>query len=93
MKYTETYLNREITNPDNHAAVLKADASDSKEILALKAELAELKVAQATVTTTEVVIANSTASVTATVVLVLLIRQLSTRARRVDIVTRDVRAG
>ena len=53
VKYTETYLNREITNPDNHAAVLKADASDSKEILALKAELAELKAAQATVTTTQ----------------------------------------
>jgi hypothetical protein len=40
-----------------------------------------------------VVIANSTASAAATVVLVLLIRQLSTRARHVDIVTRDVRAG
>jgi hypothetical protein len=41
-----------------------------------------------------VVIADSTASVAATVVLVLLmIRQLSTRARRVDIVTRDVSAG
>ncbi len=41
VKYTETYLNREITNPDNHTAVLKADTSDSKEILALKTELAE----------------------------------------------------
>jgi hypothetical protein len=53
VKYTETYLNREITNPDNHAAVLKADESDSKEILALKTELAELKAAQATVTTNQ----------------------------------------
>jgi hypothetical protein len=93
VKYTETYLNREITNPDNHAVVLKADASDSKEILALKTELVELKAAQATVTTTEVVIAHSTASVAATVVIVLLIRQLSPRTRRVEIVTRDVRAG
>jgi hypothetical protein len=40
-----------------------------------------------------VVIADSTTSVAATVVLVLLMRQLSTRARRVEIVTRDVRAG
>jgi hypothetical protein len=53
VKYTETYLNREITTSDNHATVLKADVSDSKEILALKAELAELKSAQATVTTTQ----------------------------------------
>ena len=53
VKYAETYLNREITTSDNHAAVLKADTSDSKEILALKAELAELKAAQATVTTTQ----------------------------------------
>ncbi len=53
VKYTETYFNREITNPDNHVSVLKADVSDSKEILALKAELAELKAAQATVTTTQ----------------------------------------
>jgi hypothetical protein len=53
VKYTETYLDREITNPDNHAAFLKADVSDSKEILALKTELAELKAAQATVTTTQ----------------------------------------
>jgi hypothetical protein len=40
-----------------------------------------------------VVIADSTAIVITTVVLVLLIRQLSTSARHVDIVTRDVRAG
>jgi hypothetical protein len=53
VKYTETYLNREITTSDNHATVLKADVSDSKEILALKAELVELKAAQATVTTTQ----------------------------------------
>jgi hypothetical protein len=53
VKYTETYLNREITTSDNHATVLKADVSDSKEILVLKAELAELKAAQATVTTTQ----------------------------------------
>jgi G3E family GTPase len=33
--------------------VLKVDVSDSKEILALKAELAELKADQATVTTTK----------------------------------------
>ena len=46
VKYAETYLNREITTSDNHAAVLKADTSDSKEILALKTELAELKSAQ-----------------------------------------------
>jgi hypothetical protein len=37
--------------------------------------------------------AESTTSAAATVVLVLLIRQLSTRARRVAIVTLDVRAG
>jgi hypothetical protein len=53
VKYTETYLNREITNLDNHVAVLKADVSDSKEILALKSELTELRAAQATVTTTQ----------------------------------------
>jgi hypothetical protein len=53
VKYTETYLNREITTSDNHAEVLKADASDSKEILALKGEMTELQSSQATVTTTE----------------------------------------
>jgi hypothetical protein len=53
VKYTETYLNREITTSDNHVGVLKADTSDSKEILVLKVELEELKAAQATVTTTE----------------------------------------
>jgi predicted nucleic-acid-binding protein len=53
MKHVETYLNRETTTSDNHAVVLKADESDFKEILALKAELADLKVAQATVTTTQ----------------------------------------
>jgi hypothetical protein len=53
VKYAETYLNREITTSDNHSAVLKADTSDSKEILGLKTELVELKSAQATVTTTQ----------------------------------------
>jgi hypothetical protein len=53
VKYTETYLNREITNPDNHVSVLKTDVSDSKEILALKVELAEVRAAQVTVTTTQ----------------------------------------
>jgi hypothetical protein len=53
MKCAETYLNHKTTTSDNHAAVLKADASDSKEILALKAKLTELKAAQATVTTTQ----------------------------------------
>ena len=52
MKCAETHLQREATTSDKHAVVLKADTSDSKEILALKAELAELKAAQATVTTT-----------------------------------------
>ncbi len=36
---TETYLNRETTTSDNHTAVLKADVSDSKEILVLKSVL------------------------------------------------------
>jgi hypothetical protein len=40
-----------------------------------------------------VVASDSTVSAATTVVLVLLIRQLSTRARRVEIVIRDVRAG
>jgi predicted GNAT family acetyltransferase len=53
MKCAETYLEREITTSDNHAAVLKADASDSKEILTLKTEPVELKTAQTTVTTTQ----------------------------------------
>jgi hypothetical protein len=53
MKCAETHLQREATTSDKHAAVLKADTSDSKEILALKAELAELKAAQVTVTTTQ----------------------------------------
>jgi hypothetical protein len=52
MKYTETYLERIIETSDNDA-VLKADVSDSKEILVLKTELAERKAAQATVTTTQ----------------------------------------
>jgi hypothetical protein len=53
MKCAETHLQREATTSDKHAAVLKADTSDSKEILALKVELAELKAAQETVTTTQ----------------------------------------
>jgi len=53
VKYSETYLNYGITNPDNHTAVLKADVSDSKDILALKSELAELRADQVTVTTTQ----------------------------------------
>ena len=51
VKYTETYLNREITNTDNHVAVLKVDVSDSKEILVLKVKLTELRTVQSTVTT------------------------------------------
>jgi hypothetical protein len=53
MKRAEKHLQRETTISDKHAAVLKADTSDSKEILALKAELSELKAAQATVTATQ----------------------------------------
>ncbi len=53
MKHTETYLKRETTTSDNHTVVLKADESDSKEILALKAELVEFKAPQTTVTTTQ----------------------------------------
>jgi hypothetical protein len=52
MKYTETYLEREIETSDNDA-VLKVDVSDSKEILVLKTELTEVKTAQTTVTTTQ----------------------------------------
>jgi hypothetical protein len=53
MKYTETYLNHETTTSDNHTVVLKADVSDSKEILVLKTELTEVKTVQVTVTTTQ----------------------------------------
>ena len=53
MKCAETHLQREATTSDKHAAVLKADTSDSKEILALKTELVEFKAGQATVTTTQ----------------------------------------
>jgi hypothetical protein len=53
MKHVETYLNRETTTSDNHTVVLKPDVSDSKEIFVLKTELAELKTAQVTVTTTQ----------------------------------------
>jgi hypothetical protein len=52
IKCAETYLEREAMTPDNPAAVLKDDTSDSKEILAIKAELVELKAAHATVITT-----------------------------------------
>jgi hypothetical protein len=53
MKRDKTYFNHETTTSDNHSAILKADALDSKEILALKAELTELKESQTTVTTTK----------------------------------------
>jgi hypothetical protein len=51
MKCAETHLQREATTSDKHAAVLKADTSDSKEILELKVELAELKATQTDVWT------------------------------------------
>jgi hypothetical protein len=51
MKRAETYLECETASSDNHTTVLKDDTSDSKEILAFKAELAELKAVQATVMT------------------------------------------
>ncbi len=53
MKCAETHLQREATTSDKHAVVLKADTSDSKEILTLKAEMVEIKADQATVTTTQ----------------------------------------
>jgi hypothetical protein len=53
MKHTETYLNSETTTSDNHTVVLKADVSDSKEILTVKVELVDLKTVQTTVTTTQ----------------------------------------
>jgi hypothetical protein len=98
VKYAETYLNREITTSDNHTTVLKTDTSDSKEILGLKVELAELKATQATVTTTQGQGgsrrfnrkrrrdggARTTDS---------MIRQMLTRARREEIDTRVVHAG
>ena len=46
MKRVEKYLEWEVTTSDNHTTVLKADTSDYKEILALKAELTELKASQ-----------------------------------------------
>jgi hypothetical protein len=49
----ETHLQREDTTSDKHTAVLKVDTSDSKEILALRAELVDLKTSQLTVTTTQ----------------------------------------
>jgi hypothetical protein len=46
MNHTERYLNCETTTSDNHTVVLKVDVSDSKEILALKTDLSELKSTQ-----------------------------------------------
>ena len=43
MKRAETYLECETTTSDNHVVVLKADTSDSKEIVAYKTELVEFK--------------------------------------------------
>ena len=53
MKFSETHLQREATTSDKHSVVLKVYTSDSKEILTLKDEMAEFKVTQATVTTTQ----------------------------------------
>ena len=52
IKRVQTYLDRDITSSDTPTAVLQADTSESKAILTLKAELAEIKSAHAKVTTT-----------------------------------------
>ena len=50
IKRAQTYLDRDMTISGTITAAPKVDTPTSEEILALKAELAELKTAQATVT-------------------------------------------
>ncbi len=94
MKRAETYLKRETTTTDNHDVVLKDDVSYSREILTFKIKLTQFKVVQTTVTTTQ----GSDRRIPR---FSKLRRdgggrkkwQLSTRVRRVEIVTRVVREG
>ena len=50
IKRVQTYLDRDMTSSDTITAALKADTPESEEIVALKAELAEIKKAQAMMT-------------------------------------------
>ena len=52
IKRVQTYLDRDMTSTDTPTAVLKDDTSESKSILTLKTELAEIKAAHAKATTT-----------------------------------------
>ena len=53
IKRVQTYLDRDMMSSDTPTAVLQPDTSESKAILALKAELAEIKTAHAKATTTQ----------------------------------------
>ena len=53
IKRVQTYLDRDMMSSDTPTAVLQTDTSESKAILTLKAELAEIKAAHVKATTTQ----------------------------------------
>ena len=53
IKRVQTYLDRDMTSSDTPTAVLQAHTSESKTILTLKTELAEIKTAHTKETTTQ----------------------------------------